>query len=208
MPHRDRLQAAASILLAVLLLGGCNIRYISPDDMYAAEAEPEAESQAGAADGAGGGNKPWYAFFVPGEWDAGSTEPHHPIGPVVPAQTITPPQATAAPHVETAAQVEARHDLIDPDDPLRSEQHRWVMEQGITLEDGLRGWTDKVGLQLRWDVPRIYRIEAPIVINGTFEYAFSRVMEAYALADRPVLFDYGLYSNQVLRVTLRGELAP
>ncbi len=207
----DRLQQLVFLTTALLVMTGCNIRYISPGDVGESSAQKEAaashQDTAETREDADS-DAPWYAALMPGNWDAGSTEPHHPIGPTDPARTVTPPQATAAQHVETADQLHARTDIIDPNDPLRSTEHRWVMERGMTLEAGLRGWADHVGLQLRWDVPRIFRIEAPIVINGTFEYAFSRVMEAYALADRPVLFDYGLYSNQVLRVTLRGEAAP
>ncbi len=189
-----------------LLLSGCNIRYISPDtaqDQYADSSTAAAESAETDGDA-----RPWYQGLLPGFEDAGTTTPDDHGKEVKPAVTATPPQATASTHLETAAQIHAREHPVSADDPMRSVEHRWSMQRGVTLEEGLREWTDKVGLQLRWDVPRVFRIEAPIIINGTFEYAFSRVMEAYALAEKPVLFDYGLYSNQVLRITLKGELAP
>lgn len=216
VPLMEGLARCCLGLLLALPLTACNIRYISPDDIIqvpeeSAQADGQGEVESTPSHHAAeraGGDRPWYQRLFPGAEDAGSTEPVHPIGESDPARTITPPQATAAPHVETADQVHARLHPTDPDDPLRSAEHRWVMERGITLEEGLRSWAEQVGLHLRWDVPRIYKIEAPIIINGTFEYAFSRVMEAYALADRPVLFDYGLYANQVLRVTLRGEMSP
>ncbi len=136
--------------------------------------------------------------------EAGMTQPKEPRGPISAAATQVPAQASPEDSVETIDDVR-RLDGDAQEDELTRVERDWVIEKGDTLENGLRRWAGEAGIALQWDVPRIFPILARIELEGNFEYAFSRVMEAYALAENPVYFDYGLYANRVLRVTLKGD---
>lgn len=175
-------------LLLVIFLQGCAVHRLDGNMDPGADPAP-----------AGGGEHPEVLGL---NVEAGTTEPREPRGRIAAAKSQVPAQASPEDSVETVDDVRGAE---TPDDELTRTERDWVIEKGDTLENGLRRWAGEAGIALQWDVPRIFPILARIELQGNFEYAFSRVMEAYALAENPVYFDYGLYSNRVLRVTLKGD---
>ena len=186
------MQRFAALLLVFLFLHGCAVHRL------------DGNMDPGAQQTAEGGQEDAPPEVLGLAIEAGMTRPDEPRGPISAATTQVPAQASPEDSVETVEDVR-RTGATDAGDELTGVERDWVIEKGDTLENGLRRWAGEAGIALQWDVPRIFPILARIELQGNFEYAFSRVMEAYALAENPVYFDYGLYANRVLRVTLKGD---
>ena len=94
-------------------------------------------------------------------------------------------------------------DIVEakPTNPFEQTQD-WHITPGQTLESGLRDWCDRMSITLQWDVQERFPITRPIHVIGTFDQAVTSLMRAYAEAKQPVFFEYGLYENDILQVSL------
>lgn len=125
----------------------------------------------------------------------------------------TPPTAAKVPpvalKVEPPKVIPAAKPIVAspalPPKPALPPQKVWTMRAGESLESGLRRWAQSENLQLRWNVDRHFPVTADIQILGSFDDAITKLMHAYESADKPVKFDYGIYSNRIFSVKMKGE---
>jgi type IV pili sensor histidine kinase/response regulator len=72
------------------------------------------------------------------------------------------------------------------------------------LRDVVADWTEHAGYQLVWDASYDFPIRASISVDGDFVEAMTKLFDAYATADRPLLVD--IYKEQrLVHVEARGE---
>jgi hypothetical protein len=85
----------------------------------------------------------------------------------------------------------------------------WRAEQGQTLLQVMRAWSEKAGVQLYWDSKYDYPLQASVTLTGSYENAVRSLLQGFEnAAPQPIarLHRQGNSGNKVLIIRNRGNI--
>lgn len=95
------------------------------------------------------------------------------------------------------------------DDKPVAQETVWRAEQGQTLLQVIRAWSEKAGVQLYWDSKYDYPLQASVTLTGSYEHAVRSLLQGFEnAAPQPVarLHRQGNSGNKVLIIRNRGNI--
>lgn len=85
---------------------------------------------------------------------------------------------------------------------------KWeILLKDINLANTMQRWADDAGWRVRWDARKNFMVEAPDMIQGTFEDAIRTVLESPGIAGGAYPLEVCFYPNTppLARITRKGE---
>lgn len=95
------------------------------------------------------------------------------------------------------------------DDKPVAQETVWRAEQGQTLLQVIRAWSEKAGVQLYWDSKYDYPLQASVTLTGSYENAVRSLLQGFEnAAPQPIarLHRQGNSGNKVLIIRNRGNI--
>lgn len=125
-----------------------------------------------------------------------------------PSAKVEQPVAAPVPSPDMVAYAGSNFKPRANDKPVAQETV-WRAEQGQTLLQVIRAWSEKAGVQLYWDSKYDYPLQASVTLTGSYENAVRSLLQGFEnAAPQPIarLHRQGNSGNKVLIIRNRGNI--
>lgn len=125
-----------------------------------------------------------------------------------PSAKVEQPVAAPVPSPDMVAYAGSNFKPRADDKPVAQETV-WRAEQGQTLLQVIRAWSEKAGVQLYWDSKYDYPLQASVTLTGSYENAVRSLLQGFEnAAPQPIarLHRQGNSGNKVLIIRNRGNI--